>query len=154
MADLSRIIQAAAQAALDDSSQSPMQQVSQKAKNKGMSTPRALLIGAGLFTAGRVLVRNRSAGLVEALQRRLDEFEGEHGESEDAYEEDEEFAEEPEAEYDEEEEPEGEYDEEEEPEGEYDEEEEPEGESEVDDEEDERPRKRSRSRAAAGGKRR
>jgi hypothetical protein len=153
MADLSRIIQAAAQAALDDSSQSPMQQVSQKAKNKGMSTPRALLIGAGLFTAGRVLVRNRSAGLVEALQRRLDEFEGEHGESEDAYEEDEEFAEEPEAEYDEEEEPEGEYDEEE-PEGEYDEEEEPEGESDVDDEEDERPRKRSRSRAAAGGKRR
>jgi hypothetical protein len=153
MADLSRIIQAAAQAALDDSSQSPMQQVSQKAKNKGMSTPRALLIGAGLFTAGRVLVRNRSAGLVEALQRRLDEFEGEHGESEDAYEEDEEFAEEPEAEYDEEEEPEGEYDEEE-PEGEYDEEEEPEGESKVDDEEDERPRKRSRSRAAAGGKRR
>jgi hypothetical protein len=134
MADLSRIIQAAAQAALDDSSQSRMQQASQKVKHKGLSMPRAFLVGAGLFTAGRMLVRYSGRDLVESLQHRLEEFELQHGDSDDGYDEEEEFDEEPEGEFDEDEEPEGEFDEDEEPEGEFDEDEEPEGEFDEDEE--------------------
>lgn len=155
--DLNRIIQAAAEAALGDqaSSRSQQQDVNQ-GKRKGLTAPRALLVGAGLATAGRLLVRARGGNLIDGLQQRLATFERSLGLSdeepddeeydEEEFDEDEDVEDEP---YDEaEEEPEGEYDEEE-PEGEYEDEEEPEDGA---DEEPE-PERRSSRRAASGGRR-
>jgi hypothetical protein len=147
MADLSKIIQAAAEAALDDGSQNRKEQASEKVKRKGLSMPRSLLVGAALFTAGRVLVRVSGRDLVEGLQQRLEDFEAQFPTEDDDEPEDEyEDEGEPEAEYDDEEEPEDEYEDEDEPEAEYDEEEEPEDDEEV----EERPRsRRSASRASS-----
>jgi hypothetical protein len=163
-ADLNRILQAAAKAVLED--QAPDSGGRSSKKSKGLTAPRALLIGAGVFTAGRLLVRGRANGLVEGIQQRLADFtdqdaegydEGEEDFDEEDFDEDEPYDEardEPEDDY--EEEPEGEYDEEEPEEG-YDEEPEDEPEAEADDEdeaaaededeepEQERPRRRSRS---------
>lgn len=153
--DVNRIAQAVAEAVLEDQgSKRPAQQPPRK--HKLITTPRALLLGAGLFTAGRLVVGPRARDLVGNLQDRLVEFErshltddGEDPEGEGDFDDDEEFEdEEPEAEVDEEpeyeDEPEDEYDEDEEPEGEYDEEEEPEGE--YDEEEAEEEPSRSASR--------
>lgn len=138
--DFDRIIQAAAEAALqgkNSAQQSP--QDGGKSKRKGLTAPRALLIGAGVYTAGRLLVGSRGRDMVDNLQQRLASFEsdllggGEQDDEED-FDEDEELDDEPEGEYNEDEEPEGEYDEDEEPEGEYDEDGEPEGEYEEDEE--------------------
>ena len=132
--DLTRIIEAAAKAALDD--HGPDHQAANKKpkdKGKGLTAPRALLVGAGVFTVGRLLVGSRGRDVLGDLQERLAAYESEHfgGESDggdEEPEEDEEFDDEPEGEFDEDEEPEGEFDGDEEPEGEYDEDEEPEGE--------------------------
>lgn len=139
--DLNQIIEAAAQAALGQSQaqQSPPQDAG-KGKRKGLTASRALLLGAGAFTVGRLLMGSRGRDLLGDLEQRLAAFEGDHlnvlqQDDEEDVDEDGEFDEEPEGEYEEDEEPEGDYDEEEEPEGEYDEEEEPEDE----DEEDEEP---------------
>jgi hypothetical protein len=174
--DLNRIIEAAAEAALQG--QGPNHQATDKAKSKrkGLTTPRAFLIGAGVFTVGRLLAASRGRDVLGDLQERLAIYESEHfgsGASEDGDEEpaeDEEFDDEPEDEYDEDEEPEGEYDEDEapeddeepedddeEPEGEYDEDEEPQGEYDEDEEpEDEEPededRPRRRRTSSAGSR--
>jgi hypothetical protein len=158
--DVTKIIQAAAEAALDGQGAGPQQQP-EKGKRKGLTGPRALLLGAGVYTAGRVLVRARGGGLVGGLQERLADFEDRHltGEDEDlsddeGFDEGEDFDdeedEEPEDEYDEDEEPEDE--EEAEPQGEYDEEEPEDDELEDEEAEDEaeaeeRPRRRASSTA-------
>jgi hypothetical protein len=124
MADLNRILQAAAQAVLEDQASGSNERSPKK--RKGLTTPRAMLIGAGMFTAGRLLVRGRSNGLVESLQERLTPDQDE--DADDYVEDDEEFEDEepydeadegPDDEYDDESE--DEYDEE--PEAEYDDEE-------------------------------
>jgi hypothetical protein len=164
--DVTKIIQAAAEAALDGQGAGPQQQP-EKGRRKGLTGPRALLLGAGVYTAGKVLVRARGGGLVEGLQERLADFEDRHlaGEDEDLSDDedfdegedfDDEEDEEPEDEYDEDEEPEDEEpedeepedEEEEEPQGEYDEEEPEDDELEEDEEEaEERPRRRASSTA-------
>jgi len=162
--DLSRVIQAAAEAALQD--QSSGQQPAGKAKDKrkkGLTTPRALLLGAGAFTVGRLFMGSRGRDMLGDLQERLAIYESEHfGSGEPEGDEDldeEEELDEPEGEYDEDEapedeapeddepedeydedeateddEPEDEYDEDDEPEDDYDEDDEPEGEYDEDDE--------------------
>lgn len=137
--EMDKIVRAAAEAVLEGQDSQPSGKSSGKAKRKRLTGPRALLIGAGVYTAGRLLVQSR--GLVEDLQQRLVEFESRYlgGEQED--EDDEDFDEgedleadeEPEAEEDEEPEAEAEFDDDEEPEG--DEDEEPEAEAEFEDEE-------------------
>ena len=145
--DLSHIIQAAAEAALRD--QGSPQQAKNKSndkKRKGLTAPRALLLGAGMFTVGRLVVGSRGRHVLEDLQERLAIYESEHfgpdgQEGDEALEEDDEFEEEPE-DY-EDEEPEGEYDQDEEPEGEDDEDEEP---------DEERPRRRTSSAGSRNGR--
>jgi hypothetical protein len=138
--DINRILQAAAEAVLEGQDSGRGQQPSEKASGKGLTAPRALLIGAGAYTVGRLLVRARAGGLTETLQQRLAEYEsrllrGEDegdieedlGDDEGFYDEEHFEDEEPQDEYDETEELDGEYDEDEEPEDEYQEEGEPEG---------------------------
>lgn len=156
--DLSRIIQAAAEAALQDQATDQSKDKG-KDRRKGLTAPRALLIGAGLFTVGRLVVGSRGRDMLEEIQERLLAYESEHfGEPPAEYEEEEpegeyDGDEEPEAEYDEEEEPEGDYDEDEEPEGEYDEDEELEDEYDEEDEpEAERPRRRASSATSRNGR--
>jgi hypothetical protein len=95
--DMGKALQAAIASALD----SPNSQEESKAPNAPrLSTGRALLLGAGLLTAGRLAVSSRGRELGEALQRWVAE-----GDEEPEYEEgpeDEEYEEGPEAEEDEE----------------------------------------------------
>jgi hypothetical protein len=64
--DIRKVIRAAAEAALEEPS-TPQPQ----AKKRRLSGGRAVLIGAGAVTAGRLLVRGRGGGLVNSLQDRL-----------------------------------------------------------------------------------
>jgi hypothetical protein len=164
--DLDRIVRAVAEAVLEEQDAGPRQPTSRKPKL--LTPPRALLIGAGVVTIGRVAVRSRGRNLVENLQQRLIDFENQYLANEPEGEPDEGYEDEPDGEYegDQQDEPEGEYDDEpeaeyddEEPEGEY-EDEEPEGEydGEPDDEEEEdeepahrQPRQRSRSTPGRSG---
>ncbi len=157
--DLQRTVRAALDAALKDAGSPPPEP-----KKPFLSTGRALLLGAGAMTAGRLLAGSRGHQLLGSLEERLEgaigldigqEEEPEAEEDEDF--EDEEYEEEPEAEDDEdfedeeyEEEPEAEDDEdfedeeyEEEPEAEededFDEDEEYEDESDEEDVDDEAP---------------
>jgi hypothetical protein len=150
--DLNRVIQAAAEAALQGpSSSSNGKKDSGQGKKRGLSMPRAFLIGAGVVTAGRLVAGSRGRDLLENLQDRLIEFEHEHFPSDDEQEEpygdedfDQEEPEEPEAEEDED----FEDEEPEEPEAEDDED--------LEDEEpdEERPRRRRvRSGSGSGGRR-
>ena len=173
--DLNRIIQAAAEAALENQIPSQGQQQDGKQRNrKGLTAPRALLVGAGIAAAGRLLVRARGSDALGNLQQRLATIQSDLGLTKDEPEDeeygDEEFdeeeevddqpynEEEPEGEYDEGEEPDGEYEEGEEPEGEYEEGEAPEGEydedelEDQDDEEEPEPPRRRSQRAATGGR--
>src|SRR5687768_8296790 len=99
--DINRIVLAAAEAALKQDA---------PAKNKGLSTGRALAAGATLVVVGRVAASPGGRFVRDRIQERLSN----DSESEDPR--DEELDEEPEAEVDEDEEPEAEVDEEEEPE--------------------------------------
>ena len=120
--DINRIVLAAAEAALKQDA---------PAKNKGLSTGRALAAGATLVVVGRVAAGPGGRFVRDKIQERLSN----DSEAEDPR--DEELDEEPEAEVDEDvleaevdedEEPEAEVDEDEEPEAEVDEDEEPEAE--------------------------
>ena len=62
--DIRKVLRAAAEAALEEPP-SPV-----KSKKRRLSTGRALLLGAGVVTAGRVLAR-RGDGLLPSLQGRL-----------------------------------------------------------------------------------
>lgn len=155
--DMNRIILAAAEAALEGQDSGKRRQPGQQRKGKVLTAPRALLLGAGAYTAGRLLVRARSGGLVDGLQQRLAEYESrllpdeEEGSAEQDFIDDEEFdddEDEPEDDYDEDEGPQGEYDDDEEPED-YDEEDDDAPEDELDDE----PRGERRRRASSAGSR-
>lgn len=90
--DFQRILQAAAAAALDDSTSGgsgPGRPAAGKRRSRG---PRAFLVGAGLMTAGRIVVKaRRGGGLLEELHQRLLDYEQRHfaenagGDDEDPY---------------------------------------------------------------------
>lgn len=63
--DLHRVLDAAVQAALKEAAAPP------PPKKKRLGSGRAVLIGAGLVTAGRVAMRGRGQAMLEALQDRL-----------------------------------------------------------------------------------
>ena len=147
--DINRIVLAAAEAALKQDA---------PAKNKGLSTGRALAAGATLVVVGRVAAGPGGRFVRDKIQERLsndseaedprdeeldeepeaevdeDELEAEVDEEEEPEAEVDDEDEEPEAEVDEDEEPEAEVDEDEEPEAEVDEDEEPEAEVDEDEE--------------------
>jgi hypothetical protein len=64
--DMRRPMIAAIQAALDEVKAEPP-----KKKRHGVGAGGALLVGAGLYTAGRVVTRGRGRGLIDALEQRL-----------------------------------------------------------------------------------
>jgi hypothetical protein len=67
--DIRKIVLAAAEAALQDD-----QTDKQKSKSKShLTTGRALLLGAGLMTAGKLLAGSRGRDMLGSLQERLDE---------------------------------------------------------------------------------
>jgi hypothetical protein len=172
--DVRRVALAAVEAAFDEQRQEPK-------KKRRLPAGRALLLGAGLMTAGRVAMRGRGGGLLESLQQRLadlederddgagaaedfegqEDFEDEEGAEPEDYE-DEDYEDEAPEDYEEEEEPEeGEEDEpedyeEDEPEDYEDEEAyEDEGPEDYEDEEEgeeEEERRPSRVSSGAGGK--
>ncbi len=83
--DLSRIIQAAAQSALEDKSPTSKnrKQGSEQGDKRGITAPRAFLIGAGLVTAGRLVAGSRGRDMLESLQERLTDYEQRHFGSDD-----------------------------------------------------------------------
>src|SRR5579884_2565596 len=78
--DFTRVIQAAAESVLDDKSSGSgsRKQESEGSGKRGMTMPRAFLIGAGLFTAGRLVVGSRGRDMLDNLQERLVEYEERH----------------------------------------------------------------------------
>jgi hypothetical protein len=168
-ADLRSVVLKVAKSALEQSGSQPPPP-EPKQKKPMLSTGRAILLGAGLATAGQALVTARGRELVGSVRERLQDQDGQEEEQYDEpeAEEDEDFddednADEPEAEEDEDfddedntDEPEAEEDEDfddeddtDEPEAEEDDDE-PEAEEDEDfDEEDEPPRRRQRSRSVS-----
>ncbi|HWD73699.1 MAG TPA: hypothetical protein VG371_01085 [Solirubrobacteraceae bacterium] len=152
--DLRRPLRAAIEAALDEALADPP-----KKKRHG-GTGRALLIGAGLFTAGRLVVGGRGRDVLQAIQQRLPDV-GQAGADDDQPQGDEDFDEhgdEPqdEAEDDFDEEPEDEADEDvdEEPEDEAGEDvdEPPADDESAGGDAEETPRRRTRGRATTSGR--
>jgi hypothetical protein len=91
--DLRRVVLAAVQAALEEPDPGP----AKKQRKKRLSGGRAVLIGAGLMTAGRLAAAGRGRGMLESLQERLGDQDPPDDESFDA-DADEEFEDDPEAE--------------------------------------------------------
>jgi hypothetical protein len=158
--DMTRVIQAVAESVLDEkgSGSDNGKQRSEKGAKRGRSAPRAFLIGAGLFTAGRLVAGSRGRDMLENLQDRLVDYEQRHFGSDKEDEEpeaaeDEDFDDE----YDEDEEPEAAEDEDFEEEPEAEEGEEPEAAEDEDFEEEDEPepprRRRARSGSGAGSRR-
>jgi hypothetical protein len=69
--DTRRVILAAVEAALKDEDPSSKT----KHKKRGLPAGRALLLGAGLMTAGRLAVGSRGREVMGSLQERLSDFE-------------------------------------------------------------------------------
>jgi hypothetical protein len=141
--DVGRVVQAALEAA----TQAPSSDGEAKTPKPHLSGGRALLLGAGLVTVGR-LAAPKGREMLGSLQERLEESEAD-GEDEEL-ETDEDYDDEPQGEADDDDEPQGEADEDFDEEDDYDEE--PEGENdedfdEEDGDEDERPRPRRRTRS-------
>ena len=67
--DLQRILEAAAKAAVEQSTQAVP--ASLKPKKRRLSTGRAMLLGAGLATAGRLVVRHKGADILGRVQERM-----------------------------------------------------------------------------------
>ena len=65
--DMRRVLLAAIQAALEEPSPAPPRPKSRRPKG------RALVLGAGLMTAGRLVARSRGHEIVEVVQRHLDD---------------------------------------------------------------------------------
>jgi hypothetical protein len=81
--DMRRIALAAVQAALN---QQHSAQSDEKQGKAGLPTSRAVLIGAGLMTAGRLALKARGSGLLGSLEQRLtdlDRGDGERDQAED-----------------------------------------------------------------------
>src|SRR5947209_8364517 len=83
--DLQRMVDAAAQAALDNSGPDGHEQGSRRDRKRSgrrgkrrRSGTRAFVIGAGAVTAGRLVLAARKRGLLEGLQERLVEYEERH----------------------------------------------------------------------------
>jgi hypothetical protein len=76
--DVDRIIRAVAEAVLDDDNDSGRKRGkgSGGQKRRFLSGPRAMLIGAGVVTAGRLAARLRGGDLVGRLQERLADVAG------------------------------------------------------------------------------
>jgi hypothetical protein len=163
--DVRSIIREVAQNALQGAQSPPPQP---EPKKPHLTTPRAVLLGAGLFTAGRALTGSRGREMLGSLRERVAEPHDEEYDDQDEYdeepeaEEDEDFDDEPEAEEDEdfddeheyEEEPDAEGDEDYDEEDQYDEAPDAEGDEDYDEdaeeEEDEEPPRRRTSRSAGG----
>jgi hypothetical protein len=86
--DMRRPLRAAIEAALDEALADPP-------KKRHGGTGRALLIGAGLVTAGRLVVSGRGRGMVDAIQQRLPD-QGHARGDDDELDEDQDFDDEPE----------------------------------------------------------
>jgi hypothetical protein len=77
--DLQRILEAAAKAAVEE------QAASRKPKKHRLSTGRAILLGAGLATAGRLLVGHKGRDVLGRVQDRIADLKStEDGEPEEA----------------------------------------------------------------------
>jgi hypothetical protein len=74
--DLQRILEAAAKAAVEE------QAASRRTKKRRLSTGRAMLLGAGLATAGRLLVGHKGRDMLGRVQERIADFKSEDGEPE------------------------------------------------------------------------
>jgi hypothetical protein len=68
--DIRKVIRAAAEAALEEPAASPKP----KPKKRRLSTGRAVILGAGLVTAGRLAASARDSNVVSSLQERLDDL--------------------------------------------------------------------------------
>jgi hypothetical protein len=66
--DLQRILEAAAKAAVEE------QAASRRTKKRRLSTGRAMLLGAGLATAGRLLVGHKGRDVLGRVQERIADF--------------------------------------------------------------------------------
>jgi hypothetical protein len=66
--DISRVIRAAVEAALEDP-------VPQPRRKRRLSSGRALLVGAGLMTAGKLAVSSRGRELFGTIRHRLEDIE-------------------------------------------------------------------------------
>lgn len=137
--DLRSVALKAAANALKQAGSGGQSQPPPEPKKPALSTGKAILLGAGLATAGRALISSRGRDMVGSVRDRLQDEHAEH--EEDEYED--EFDEEPEAEADEDFDDED-YDDE--PEAEEDEDFDDEDvDEDVDEEPDERPARRRRS---------
>jgi hypothetical protein len=67
--DLQRILAAAVKAALEEPAQAAPS--SRKSKKRRLSTGRAMLLGAGLVTAGRVVVGHKGRDMLGRVQQRM-----------------------------------------------------------------------------------
>jgi hypothetical protein len=67
--DLQRILEAAVKAAVEPPVQAAP--VPRKAKKRRLSTGRAMLLGAGLATAGRLVVNHKGRDILERVQQRI-----------------------------------------------------------------------------------
>jgi hypothetical protein len=85
--DIRRIALATAEAVLkdlggqdqQDDSSGRSQQAAPKPKKTGLSAGKAMLLGAGVITAGRAAMRARGGGLLDSLQERLSGLDEEDG---------------------------------------------------------------------------
>ena len=66
-----RIVIAAAQAAIDEARAAPPP----RSKKRGLSAGRAVLLGAGVMTAGRVVAGPRARQLLDGLAERIESLE-------------------------------------------------------------------------------
>jgi hypothetical protein len=138
--------------------QPPSGESQKETQSSGLSTGRAVLLGAGLFAAGR-LTAGRGGGVIGSLQDRLegslngddDEYEEPEGYEDQDEDDQEDYDEDEDEEFDD---PEGEEDEDfndgdiEDPEG-YEDDDEEYDDEEEDDEDDAKPRRRRRTRSRA-----
>jgi hypothetical protein len=83
-ADLQQVIEAAARAALDDAGQGGRgaarngRPSSKRHRRRRLSGAAGFLVGAGLVTAGRLVVGSRGREWLEGLQERLLDYEERH----------------------------------------------------------------------------
>jgi hypothetical protein len=70
-----RIIVAAAQAAIDEARATPEPKKRKKPKKRSLSARRAVLLGAGLMTVGRVAARPQARRLLGGLADRMEDIE-------------------------------------------------------------------------------
>ena len=70
--DTQRILEVAAKTAVEQAAQAAP--ASRKAKKRRLSTGRAMLLGAGLATAGRLVVSHKGRDILGLVQERIGDF--------------------------------------------------------------------------------